>query len=203
MCKESEIFRVPCLTIFSHRKYLKWCKMWNAYPLLKHFIYSLGCTMELWHSKKRWNIPQFLEIKMRGYQAINERKMQLSLTFLSWQDGKPLEPVTAGGELTFSLLPLSLLQAAAQGDPRAMQGSQHPHTEMWGISGWLLHPCASPRTHRRFLVFFHAPGWGRQGWNRRNSTLPRAPPFTVFTVKGGALYPFSSLHPLALMLFSP
>lgn len=29
-------------------------------------------------------------------QALNERKMQLSLMLPSWQDGKHLEPVTAG-----------------------------------------------------------------------------------------------------------
>lgn len=73
-----------------------------------------------------------------------KEKMQLSLTFLSWQDGKPLEPVTAGWGAELVLVPFSLLQAAAQRAPRAMQGSQHPHREMCGIAAWLLHPHAAP-----------------------------------------------------------
>lgn len=184
------MFRVPCLTFFPIESIWSGVRCEMHIPYLGILSWMHNGTLTL-IKMIAWNIPWFHEIKMCDCQALNERKMQLSLTFLSWQDGKPLEPVTAvtagwGGDL---LLPA--IQPAAGSSTETSQSQAGLSTPTQRNGGDFRMAGASlgfTQQTQMLLAFFHAPGWGRQGWNRRNSTLQQTPPF-------------SSLRLLALMQF--
>lgn len=84
---------------------------------------------------------------MWDYQPLNERKMQLSLTFLSWQDGKPLEPVTAGWGAD---LLLAAIQPAAGSSTETSQGpaglSTPTQRHMWDFRMATAPLCFSQET---------------------------------------------------------
>lgn len=132
------------------------------------------------------NIPWFHDIEMRDYQALNERKMQLSLTFLSWQDGKPLEPVTAGWGADLLLPDIQTAAGSSTETSQSCAGLSTPTQRNVWDSRIATASLGFSQQTQMLLVFFHASGWGRQGRNRRNGILQRAPPF-------------SPLHPFALM----